>query len=33
MDERILRLYKFLLSMGRIVIENIPEPYQSEIRG
>lgn len=31
MDERILRLYKFLLRMERIVLEDIPEPYKSEL--
>ena len=25
------RLYKFLLEMGRITIEDVPEPYKSEI--
>ena len=25
------RLYKFLLDMGRITIEDVPEPYKSEI--
>ena len=25
------RLYKFLLDMGRITIENVPEPYKSEL--
>jgi len=25
------RLYKFLLDMGRIAIEDVPEPYKSEI--
>ena len=25
------RLYKFLLDMGRITIEGVPEPYKSEI--
>lgn len=33
MDERILRLYKFLLKMERITIEDIPEPYKAEIAG
>lgn len=31
MDERILRLYKFLIQMGRITLEEIPEPYKTEI--
>ena len=26
------RLYKFLLDMGRITIEDVPEPYKSELR-
>jgi len=25
------RLYKFLIEMGRITIEDIPEPYKSEL--
>jgi hypothetical protein len=25
------RLYKFLLDMGRITLENVPEPYKSEL--
>lgn len=33
MDERILRLYKFLLKMERITIEDIPEPYRTELTG
>jgi len=24
-------LYKFLIEMGRIAIEDVPEPYKSEI--
>lgn len=31
MDERKLRLYKFLLSLNRITLEEIPEPYRAEI--
>ena len=34
MDERKLRLYRFLLEMlemGRIDIVDIPEPYRSEL--
>lgn len=31
MNERRLRLYKFLLKMGRITLEDIPEPYKSEL--
>lgn len=31
MDERRLRLYKFLLKMGRIKLEDVPEPYKTEI--
>lgn len=27
------RLYKFLLRMERIVLEDIPEPYRSELGG
>ena len=25
------RLYKFLLDMGRISIDDVPEPYKSEL--
>jgi hypothetical protein len=25
------KLYKFLIDMGRITIEDVPEPYKSEI--
>jgi hypothetical protein len=25
------RLFKFLLDMGRITIEDVPEPYKSEL--
>lgn len=31
MDERVLRLYKFLLKMERITIEDVPEPYKTEL--
>lgn len=31
MDEKKLRLYKFLLDLGRITLENIPEPYRTEL--
>jgi hypothetical protein len=31
MDERKLRLYKFLLYMKRVTLEDIPEPYRTEI--
>ena len=31
MDERKLRLYKFLLNMGRITLEEVPEPYKTEL--
>jgi len=31
MDEKKLRLYKFLLNMGRIIIEDVPEPYREEL--
>jgi len=26
-----VKLYKFLIDMGRITIEDVPEPYKSEI--
>jgi len=31
MNEIKLRLYKFLLVMGRITVDDIPEPYKSAI--
>ena len=31
MDERKLRLYKFLLDYGRITIEGVPEPYKTAL--
>lgn len=31
MDERKLRLYKFLLEIGRITLTDIPDPYKSAI--
>jgi hypothetical protein len=31
MDARKLRLYKFLLDNGRVVLEDIPEPYKTAI--
>ncbi len=31
MDERKLRLYKFLLKMGRITIDDVPEPYKDAV--
>ena len=31
MDERKLRLYKFLLNMQRVNLEDIPEPYRTEL--
>jgi len=31
MDERKLRIYGFLLKLGRITIEDIPEPYKTEL--
>ena len=31
MDERKLRLYKFLLDMGRTTLEDIPEPYKAAL--
>ena len=30
-DERKLRLYQFLLQMGRITLEGIPEKYRDEL--
>lgn len=31
MSQAKLRLYKFLLRLGRILIDAVPEPYKSEI--
>lgn len=31
MDDRYLRLYRFLLAMGRMAIEDVPEPYKTEL--
>ena len=31
MDERKLRIYAFLVPLGRVPIEDIPEPYRSEL--
>jgi len=31
MDERKLRLYRFLLKMGRIMLEDIPEEYREAV--
>ena len=31
MDERYLRLYRFLLEFGRITIDDVPEPYKTEL--
>jgi hypothetical protein len=31
MDERVFRLYKFLLKLGRLEAAEIPEPYKAEI--
>jgi hypothetical protein len=27
------KLYKFLLDMGRITVDDVPDPYRSEIEG
>lgn len=32
MDERKLRLYEFMVFSGFKTLEEIPEPYQSELR-
>ena len=32
-DERKLRLYQFLLQMGRIIVDDVPEPYKSAVEG
>jgi len=29
MDERLPRIYGFLLRLGRVTLEDIPEPYRS----
>jgi hypothetical protein len=31
MDERKIRLYKFLLELGRITIDQVPEEYKAEV--
>jgi len=31
MDERKLRLYKFLISMNRITIDDVPSPYKEAL--
>lgn len=31
MSEAKLRLYKFLVDMGRVAVEDVPEPYRSEL--
>lgn len=33
MDERKLRLYSFLLKMERITVDEVPEPYKTEVVG
>ncbi len=30
-NQRRLRLYKFLLDMDRISLDDVPEPYKSEL--
>lgn len=30
-DERMLRIYKFLIQMGRLTVEQVPEPYRTAI--
>ncbi len=30
-DQRRMRLYKFLLNMERITLEEVPEPYKTEL--
>lgn len=32
MDDRKLRLYRFLLTAGRMAIAEIPEPYRTELK-
>lgn len=31
MDERKLRIYRFMLDTNRIELEDIPEPYKTEL--
>jgi hypothetical protein len=31
-DERMLRVYKFLVSMNRLTLEQVPEPYRSVLQ-
>lgn len=30
-DERMLRIYKFLIQVGRFTVAQVPEPYRTEI--
>lgn len=32
MDMRKLKLYKYLIRVGKIKIEQVPEPYKTEIQ-
>lgn len=32
MNKHKLRLYKFLIKLGRILIDVVPEPYKNEIQ-
>lgn len=32
MDERLLRIYRFLVQMERLTIEDIPEPYRTAMQ-
>jgi hypothetical protein len=33
MDDRKLRLYKYLVRTGKMPIEEVPKPYKSNIQG
>lgn len=32
MDERILRIYRFLLDMNRLTLQQVPEPYRTALQ-
>ena len=33
MDERKLRLYRYMLRVGKLTIDEVPEPYKTELQG
>jgi len=32
-DERKLRLYRYMLRVGKITIDEVPEPYKTALQG